>query len=104
MTLLVAAQCHAAPKRQQRVRDPTQHHHDDSSAWVLFDPRVVIFFEGNVEDLVRGFNAPVTPHEQEPLGGAEAWARQAGNEVAILRLDTLADSVERFQFDTQHGA
>ncbi len=49
VALLVAAQRHAAPQCEQRVRDPAQHHDDDSRARVLLDPGVVVLLEGDIE-------------------------------------------------------
>ena len=67
---LIGALSHAAKQRQNRVGDSAQDRDDESRSRIAFDPRVVVFREGGVEDLMRSLDAPVaTSNEQAMLSG-----------------------------------
>ena len=102
--LLVAAQSHAAPEREQGIGDAAQHNHDDGRSRVLLDPWVVVFCEGRVEDLMGGFDSPVATHDEQPLRIRQPRAGQARNEVAVFNRDAFAFLVEGLDLDTEHGA
>ncbi len=60
VAMLVAAERDGAIEREERVGNATEDSDDDVAARLIFDPAPVILFEGYVEHLVGGLNAPFT--------------------------------------------
>jgi hypothetical protein len=63
----------------------TKDHNCGGKSWVLPDPRVSVFFEGDIENLMRCFYCPMPSDDGEPL-----LYRQS-----IGRLDKIAPRVAR---------
>jgi hypothetical protein len=55
-----------------------------------FDPRMVVFGESGVEDLMGRLDAPAAAHDGEPVLLAEAASGKLETEVAIVAADELA--------------
>ena len=66
---LIGALSDAAEERQEGVGDTAQDGHDESAARVARDPRMVIFCEGAIQYLMRGFHSPMPTNEEQPMLG-----------------------------------
>lgn len=87
---------------QDGVADSTQDHDDCGQPRIVTDPGASIFFESNIEDLMRGFDGPVSSDYGEPLLGRQPIGRQTRQEVARLMGWTSA-TVEAVAVDANHG-
>ena len=80
---MLGALSDATKEREQGVGDAPQDRDDEGRARVALDPRMVVFLESSVEDLVGGFDAPVAPADEQPILQGKARLGQAGDEVAV---------------------
>jgi hypothetical protein len=65
---------------------------------------MVVFMEGDIEDLVGRFDAPVPACGEQPLSGGQAAWRQTGEEVAVISGPDGAARIEHDALDTKNGA
>ena len=71
---LVGTLSDGAEEREHGVGDAAQDGDDESRTRAGFDPRVIVFLESVVEDLMRRLDAPVTSSDKQPMVSSEADA------------------------------
>jgi hypothetical protein len=74
---------------RSRYGDAAEQRDDERCARIGFEPRVLVFGDSGIDDLVRGLNAPVPSNDEQPVLGREPQAGQARNEVALVGAQLL---------------
>ena len=100
---LVRALGDATEQSEERVGDATQNGDDERAPWVLFDPGMVVFLEGDVERLVSRLDAPVSTSEQHPLFWRQSIGGKAGDDVTVFDADLPCKRINKFKNDGPGG-
>ena len=73
---LVGALSDGAEEREHGVSNWAQDGDDERRTRAGFDPRVIVFLESSVEDLMRRLDTPVATSDEQPMVSSEGgrWA------------------------------